>query len=329
MALLFASILTLTSVLVLGPSDIQGFPGGGGDGKFGYGGCSCHTGDGQMGDGILALWASTLEPDTNQEVTVFVNVTETVLTNDLIIGVFLLRAMTGSDSDQPSEDGWRIISDPNGSENNYVVKTAPGLGSTVSYEWVLLAPFQGGTYNLTARVHHGGNSNSWFETGDVLTFAVTGTELIATALTLDAPEEVDEDELFSATARLTDEDGDPLEGFQVDFFRVTTYGNLFLGSNLTDGDGVAYHSDVSYEIGIFNLEVLFQATSTHAPSNATAEIPTLGEVEDGEWLIGGAPAVIVFLVFIILASVWTTFGFVIYQLLRINREGKTEQDGIQ
>jgi hypothetical protein len=324
-----ASILTIISVLALAPNDILGFPGGGGDGKFGYGGCSCHTGDGQRGDGVVTMWASTLEPDTNQEITVIVNVTETVLTNDLIIGVFLLRAMTGSDSDQPSEDGWRIITDPNSNENNYVVKKATSIGSIVSYEWVLLAPFQGGTYNLTARVHHGGDSNSWFETGDVLTFTVTGTELISTTLTIDAPEEVDEDERFTASARLSNEDGDPLQGFQVDFFRVTTYGNLYLGSSLTDGDGVAYHSDVSHHRGLFHLEALFQATSTHAPSNATAEIPTMGEAEDEEWLIGGAPAVIVFLVFIILASVWTTLGFVIYQLVRINREGKSEEGGIQ
>ena len=329
MAIFAALFLMVTGIFVFAPDDIQGFPGGGGDGKFGYGGCSCHTGEAQRGDGTMTLWASTLQPDANQEVTVIVNVTETVLTNDKIIGVFLLRALTGSDSDQPSEDGWRINSDPNGNENNYVVKTATDLGSPVSFQWVLQAPFRGGTYNLTTRVHHGGNSNSWFETGEVLTFAVTGTQLISTNLALDAPEEVNEDEQFTTSARLTNEDGDPLKGFQVDFFRITTYGNLYLGSNITDTDGIAYHSDVSYEIGIFNLEASFQATSTHAPSNATAEILTVGEVESEPFLIGGAPVEIVLLVFAILLGVWSTFAFVIYQLVRINKEGKIEEGGNQ
>jgi hypothetical protein len=316
-------------VILIGSADLRAFPGGGGDGKFSYGGCTCHTGGPQEGTGDLTLWASTLTPDANEEITVIVNVTEFVLSNDKIIGVFLLRAMTGSDSDQPSEDGWRINTDPNGNQNNYVVKTAADVGSVVTFQWVLLAPFRGGTFNLTARAHHGGDSNSWFETGDVLTFSVTGTELIVTNLTLDAPEEVHEDEQFTAAARLTNEDGDPLQDFQVDFFRITTYGDLYLGSNITDSSGVASHSDISYEIGIFDLEALFQATSTHAPSNATAEISITGDVESEPFLIGGAPAVIVLLVFIILASVWTTFGFVLYQLVRINKEGKTEEGGNQ
>jgi hypothetical protein len=327
--LLIMALLFTASVFMIVSSSIQGFPGGGGDGKFSYGGCSCHTSEPKRGDGTISLWASTLQPEANAEVTVIANVTEDTLSNDLIVGVFLLRSMTGGDADQPSEDGWRINADPNGNQNNYVKKTSPGPGSTVSFDWNLLAPFRGGTYNLTARVHHGGDGNSWFETAEVLTFSVTGTELISTNLTLDAPEEVHEDEQFTTSARLTDDDGDPLVGSQVDFFRITTYGKLYLGSNITDIDGTAYHSDISYEIGIFDLEAIFQATSTHAPSNATAEIPTIGEVESEPFLIGGAPAVIVFLVFIILLSVWGTFGFVIYQLVRINREGKIEEGGKQ
>jgi hypothetical protein len=325
--------LLAASLFVLLAGNIQGFEGGGADSKIGYGLCSCHIGESHRGNGTLTLWASTLAPEANDEVTVFVNVTEYVLRFDnMIIGVFLLRTMTGGAADRPSEDGWRIVSDPNGNQNNYVTKVSPGLGSTVSFEWVLTAPFRGGQYNLTARVHHGGNDTggnewTWFEEGEALTFSVTGTELIATNLTLDVPEEVQEDEQFTTSARLTNEDGDPLEDFQVDFFRITTYGNLYLGSNITDTDGIAYHSDISYEIGIFNLEALFQATSTHAPSNATAEIYTIGEVESEPFLIGGAPAVVVFLVFSILLGVWSTFAFVIYQLVRISKEGKIEEVG--
>ncbi|MFQ5885419.1 MAG: hypothetical protein ACE5IO_10015, partial [Thermoplasmata archaeon] len=173
-AVLVVAFFIVSNFVVLAAGSIQGFQGGGGDGKFSYGGCVCHIGESQRGSGIVDIWVSTLTPDANEEVTVIVNVTEDVLSDLNIIGVFLLRSMTGSDSDLLSEDGWRIITDPNGNKNSYVKKTSPGPGSTVSFEWVLLAPFRGGTYNLTARVHHGGDSNTWFEEGEVKVFSVTG-----------------------------------------------------------------------------------------------------------------------------------------------------------
>ncbi|MFQ6106309.1 MAG: hypothetical protein ACE5QF_01790 [Thermoplasmata archaeon] len=317
-------ILALVVVQILLIGGVSSFSGGAGDGKFSYGGCVCHTGEPRRGSGIVEIWASTLTPEPNEEVTVIVNVTEDLLSSQLIIGVFLLKSMTGSDSDQPSTDGWRIVTDPNGATNNYVKKTSPGEGSTVSFEWLLLAPFSGGTYNLTARVHHGGNSDPWFEEAEALTFVVTGLPQEATNMTLVAPAEVQRDESFTISARLTDMEGDPLVGFEVIFFRMTTYGKLQIGSNATDNDGYAYHLDSASERGIFEVEAYFEGTSLLESSNATAEIGILAPEEDQPLLIGGAPLEIVAVVISVVLGVWLTFAYVLYQLHRISKAGKEE-----
>ncbi|MEE9116119.1 MAG: Ig-like domain-containing protein [Thermoplasmata archaeon] len=321
-ALFIAFFLVVTGILISAPGDIQGFPGGGGDGKFSYGGCSCHTGESQRGGGTIALWASTLQLDANQEVTVIVNVTENVLTDDMIIGVFLLRSMTGGDADRPSEDGWRIVTDPVGNQNNYVKKTSPGLGSTVTFEWVLTSPFRSGTYDLTARVHHGGNLVSWFEEGGILTFSVTGIALLDTEISMDAPSEVQVDEEFNISARLTDASANPLAGHNITFSRITTFGRITLGTHTTDGQGYALHSDTSYERGFFILEASFDGSSEYAPSNATAEIISEGEVEPEPSLIGGIPLPIVIVIIMVVASVWVAFAYVLYQLFMIRKIGK-------
>lgn len=311
-------------VLILLVGSVRSFEGGAGDGKFSYGGCVCHTGESQRGSGNVDIWASTLTPDSNEEVTVIVNVTEDVLANQKIIGTFLLRSMTGSDADQPSTDGWRIVTDPNGNTNNYVKKTSPGAGSTVSFEWVLLAPFRGGTYNLTARVHHGGNSSPWFEEGDVLTFFVTGLPQEPTNLTLSAPSEVQRNERFTISARLTDSGESPLVGYEVIFYRTTNYGKLQIGSNATDSEGYAYHSDLSSEKGIFAVEALFEGTSILASSNATAEIGIAAPEEPEPPMIGGVPLEIVLVVQSVISGVWLAFAYVLYQLHRISKAGKEE-----
>ncbi len=324
-ALFIASFLVVTGLLIFAPGDIQGFGGGVGDGKFSYGGCICHIGEAQRGDGTISLWASTLEPDVNQEVTVNVNVTETVLTNNMTIGVFLLRSMTGGNGDQPSEDGWRIVTDPVGNQNNYVKKTSPGLGSEVTFEWVMTSPFRSGTYNLTARVHHGGNSVSWFEEGGILTFSVAGPPLLETEISLDAPSEVQVDEEFNMSARLTDASGNPLIGHDITFSRITTFGKITLGINTTDGQGYAFHSDTSYERGVFLLEASFDGFSEHAPSNATVEIMSEGDVEPEPLLIGGVPPSIVIVIILVVAGVWIAFAYVLYQLFMVRKLGKEEE----
>ncbi|MFQ5884889.1 MAG: Ig-like domain-containing protein, partial [Thermoplasmata archaeon] len=145
-----------------------------------------------------------------------------------------------------------------------------------------------------------------------------------TSLVLEDPSEVQKNERFTVSARLTNEGGNPLEDSEVIFYRITNYGKLTLGSNVTDAEGYANYSDTSYEGGIFKLEALYGGSSSYEPSNATVEIATLGDEEPEPFLIGGVPLEILIVVNIVVVGVWMTFGYVLYQLYRIRKAGKEE-----
>jgi hypothetical protein len=147
--------------------------GGPGDAIIGYGTCSvlgaCHDTE---GNATIEMWASSDSVMVDETVTVFVNVTSWTLSTNRIIGTYLLRSFTDNPTDVPSNDGWRIIVDPNGNKNNYVEKVAGDVGNMTSFRWDLRAPFSSGTYTLYSRVHHGGGTSLWEEDRTGLTFDV-------------------------------------------------------------------------------------------------------------------------------------------------------------
>ena len=51
--------------------------------------------------------------------------------------------------DLPANDGWEIITDPNGGTNNYVeIVDSFSIESMVTQKWTLRAPSNPGSYNL-------------------------------------------------------------------------------------------------------------------------------------------------------------------------------------
>jgi hypothetical protein len=170
----FLIILVAVISLCL-PAVALGFYNQSGDSSSGYGGCAvsgCHFGPGAAGNGTVEMWSPNLTILVNQEIDVYVNVTEWALTANMKVGVFLLRSLTADDSDVPSGDGWIIIQDPNGNENNYVQKIANASGETLVFRWHVRGPFSAGIYTLYARVHHGGGTSYWEENTTGLTFQV-------------------------------------------------------------------------------------------------------------------------------------------------------------
>jgi len=141
-------ILVLTS---FSTTETKGNGGGTGDSILEYD-CagSCHT---SLGDGINSIASSNLNPMAGQTITVTVTVTETSLGSSKLIGVFLLKELNNEGS-IPSEDGWNILSDPNGGTNNYVEKEGTS-GVPIDFTWTLKVPSDPGTYNLYTRIHHG------------------------------------------------------------------------------------------------------------------------------------------------------------------------------
>ncbi|MCJ2562682.1 MAG: hypothetical protein LN417_01160 [Candidatus Thermoplasmatota archaeon] len=156
------SCLLLLLVLLSAASTLMGYSGGWRDDDEDYncGGTSCHSGAANHGAGTIEVSLDKTSVLSGQSLTIAVNVTETQLGGDSLIGVFLLSSQTGS-NDHPSNQGWTIAQDPNGgtvgdgSAKNYVEKVSPGSGVSVSFKWNLEAPPTPGDYDLFVRVHHG------------------------------------------------------------------------------------------------------------------------------------------------------------------------------
>lgn len=152
----YGLIVTLLLVsLILVSAVIDAFSGGQQDGDNDYNcGTSCHLGAQNQGAGTIEVELDKTSVLSGQTLSVTVNVTESQLGTDSLIGVFLLSSKTGSD-DHPSAQGWTITQDPNGGTYNYVEKSSPGSGETVTFRWTLKAPTTSGGYDLFVRVHHG------------------------------------------------------------------------------------------------------------------------------------------------------------------------------
>ena len=135
------SIIAIIFVLLSSTTFSVANPGGNGDNNRDFTCGSCH-GDPSLSansDGIL-----TIEIQRNvyagNAVAVHVTASDMTLSNNRIVGIFLLGSLNGN-SDHPSDYGWSIIQDPNGGINNYVETTVPSSNS-VTLTWILFAPDQ-------------------------------------------------------------------------------------------------------------------------------------------------------------------------------------------
>lgn len=196
-ALCFALFLVATAF----SAPIQGNPDGVDDDDRDYGGCGCH---GSPSSGSVNMSASGLTLRPEQEVSVTVNVTGTQLSDARIIGVFLLRDLTGSD-DHPSQDGWTVLADPNGGQYNYVEQVASSSDDLLQFQWTLQAPSQEGEYQLKAMVDHGGGKGYLVSDATGLTFQISvpkEPQFVSHTF----PEEVLVNEPIPLSANFTDDD---------------------------------------------------------------------------------------------------------------------------
>ena len=83
------------------------------------------------------------------------SVSEVEVSSTDMVGLTLLINSDGA-KDLPANDGWEIITDPNGGTNNYVeVSDSFSAQNTVNRSWTLRAPSNPGTYELYLAVQHG------------------------------------------------------------------------------------------------------------------------------------------------------------------------------
>ena len=94
-----------------------------------------------------------------------------------MVGLTLLINSDGA-KDLPANDGWEIITDPNGGTNNYVeIVDSFSIDSMVSQKWTLRAPSDSGNYNLYLAIQHGSPDGGIAMTGISTVQPVTVNEV--------------------------------------------------------------------------------------------------------------------------------------------------------
>ena len=94
-----------------------------------------------------------------------------------MVGLTLLINSDGA-KDLPANDGWEIITDPNGGTNNYVeIVDSFSIESMVTQKWTLRAPSNPGSYNLYLGIQHGSPEGGIAMTGISPVQSVTVTEV--------------------------------------------------------------------------------------------------------------------------------------------------------
>ena len=96
-------------------------------------------------------------------------ISDAQLSSNQLIGVAILINDNGA-KDLPAYDGWEVVADHNGGENNYVESTTSS--SEVVLSWTLRAPSIVETYTLYAAVQHGSPSGSIAMTGISAPFTI-------------------------------------------------------------------------------------------------------------------------------------------------------------
>ena len=182
LALLALVALVMGAVVITPTSDA--FKGGAGSGTQQYDcGSSCHV---TLGGATVTMSASSLNLTRGESV--FVTVTVSGSNSGPILGVMLVSLLDPVPASVPTAAGWTITTDPSGSgTNNYYEMT--NYAGEASLQWTLTAPQTDGTYNLYARVHHGGGAESQYENFDLgLSFVVgAGTIPGAPSIVITSP----------------------------------------------------------------------------------------------------------------------------------------------
>lgn len=164
-----------------------------------------------------------------------------------------------------------------------------------------------------------GNGNGATFVATALSFESSAKEISGTAVTL--------------TATLKSVDGHDIPEAPIKFFAETrfsgTEGLMEIGTSVTDSNGIATFEYIPTIEGRQKIIARFGGTGIYAESEAPVEIDVLaavpGYVQDPaslEVLRGILP----YGLWIVVAGVWVTFGYVLYQIIRIPDEHEGGSD---
>lgn len=143
----------------------------------------------------------------------------------------------------------------------------------------------------------------------------------STSLKIDLPNEGALNDKVSFSAKLIDEDGVIVVNSIVDFYVNTTFGEVKVGSALTDEEGIALMSITRKIDGAISVRAEFVGDNGLLQSSDLGNIVVSGahvEEDNPIWWVFDATKVVIVLVF---ASVYSVYAFAIYQIRRISKEG--------
>lgn len=155
----------------------------------------------------------------------------------------------------------------------------------------------------------------------------------ATTINLEILTAVDQGEAFNISATLVDGSGQPLQGFEIEFFRVVVYGTLTIGNGTADATGkvtITYKSDHISGSQIFGAifhELIIEGAAVHdlyEESQDTSELTFMVEKEPenlGRDILSFILQASVWLVFII---IWIIYFYMGYNIFRIATERSTK-----
>ena len=155
--------IVLSLVMLLAFTSLGGAnPGGVGDGNFDMQcGGACH-GDASQNQTSPAMLELSIDGDAylGLPVSITASVSGIQFSSSDAIGLFLLTDVTGH-SDLPEDGGWKVISDVNGGDNNYVEIQGSSLDEAYTISWTVKPTvIESSTFYLS--IHHGGQNTPYF-----------------------------------------------------------------------------------------------------------------------------------------------------------------------
>jgi hypothetical protein len=170
----------------------------------------------------------------------------------------------------------------------------------------------------------GGTSGDGWNTATYTSSEMFAAPMEDTIMTLEVPRKVRMGDTITITATLLESDGAPLEDELIRFFRATSFGEVEIGSSKTDSNGsaVLLHS---FSYSPLNSSLLidarFEGTANHSASHLSTVVVVESEDESTAPAdVGFILSVIIFIAVVL--SVWSVFGYVLYQIWQIRKEGK-------
>lgn len=148
-----------------------------------YGAASCHGTDSTVSVTIESSPANGITLQTNQTISIWVNVTGTI--GGDAMGV-LIASNTAEQGSLPTENGWSILSDPSGMATTYNYYKMPSYAGSGSFKWTLKAPSSSGTYPIYALALHA-DSNEYHKAAGPVSFIVTIQSADHPSLSISAP----------------------------------------------------------------------------------------------------------------------------------------------